>query len=73
MIGLYNFTDEMCCIRSEPSFPRAILHGPLLLGGMGIPSLLQKNAKDRLNYFLFNVQHPSTISINLKYQLYTHK
>jgi len=43
-------------------FPRVILHGPLLLGGLGIPSSLEKNAKDRLNYFLFNTRCPSTIS-----------
>jgi len=44
-------------------FPRVILHGPLLLGGLGIPSSLEKNAKDRLNYFLFNTRCPSTISL----------
>jgi len=43
-------------------FPRALLHGPLLLGGLGVPPTLQKNAKDRLNYFLFNMRCPSTIS-----------
>jgi hypothetical protein len=47
-------------------FPRVILHCPLLLGGMGIPSLIQKNAKDWLNYFLFNVRRPSTISIKIE-------
>jgi hypothetical protein len=31
-------------------FPCVLLHGPLLLGGMGVPSSRQKNAKDRLNY-----------------------
>jgi len=30
---------------------------------MGVPSARQKNAKDRLNYFLFNMRRPSTISM----------
>jgi hypothetical protein len=47
-------------------FLRVILHGPLMLGGLGIPSSLQKHAKDRLNCFLFNVRPPSTTSLKFE-------
>jgi len=40
-------------------FPRALLHSSVLLGGIGIPSQTQKTTKDRINYFLYNVQRPS--------------
>jgi len=59
-----SITSQMKCLALGFSrkFPRAILHGPMLLGGIGIPSTSQKNTKDRLNYFLFNVRRRSTIS-----------
>jgi len=40
-------------------FSRALLHGSLMLGGMGIPTQTHKTTKDRLNYFLYNVRRPS--------------
>jgi hypothetical protein len=40
-------------------FPRALLHGSIMLGGMGIPTQTHKTTKDRLNYFLYNVCRPS--------------
>lgn len=43
------------------NFPRAILHGSQCLGGMGIPSSSQKNTRDRLNYFLYNIHRDYTI------------
>lgn len=41
--------------------PRGIIHGPPLLGGMGIPSPHQKITKDRINYFLYNIRWKSDI------------
>ncbi len=43
------------------NFPRGIIHGPPLLGGMGIPSPHQKITKDRINYFLYNIRWKSDI------------
>jgi hypothetical protein len=52
-----SLTSQMKCLALGLSrkFPRAILHGPTLLGGIGIPSASQKNSKDRLNYFLYHI------------------
>jgi hypothetical protein len=46
-------------------FPRAILHGTMLLGRIGIPTTKQKATKDHLNYFLYNIYLPSVISKKL--------
>jgi hypothetical protein len=43
------------------NFPRAVLHGPTGLGGLGIPSICQKNIKDLITYFLYNLCRPSPI------------
>jgi hypothetical protein len=58
-----SFTSQMKCLALGLSckFPRAILHGPTSLGGMEIPSASQKNTKDRLNYFLYNIRLKSSI------------
>jgi hypothetical protein len=40
-------------------FPRAILHGSTLLGGLGIPTAKHKATKERINYFfLISVARP---------------
>ncbi len=44
---------------SNSHFPRALLHGSVLLGGIGIPTQTHKTTKDRLKYFLYNVRRPS--------------
>jgi hypothetical protein len=44
-------------------FPRAILHGPCTLGGMGVPSSSQKTT---LNYFLFNIGQSSSLSMKFE-------
>jgi hypothetical protein len=57
-----SITSRMKCLALglNRNFPRAILHGPTLLGGIETPSASQKNTKDRINYFLYNIQcHPS--------------
>jgi hypothetical protein len=43
-------------------FPRALLHGSLLLGRLGIPTSKQKTTKNRINFFLCNICRHSTIS-----------
>jgi len=42
-------------------FPRALLHGSVILGGMGIPTQTHKTTKGqlKLNFFLYNVRRPS--------------
>jgi hypothetical protein len=37
------------------NFPRAVLHEPPELGGMGVPSSKQKITSERINYFLYNI------------------
>jgi hypothetical protein len=49
------------------NFPRAVLHGPPELGGMDIPSSKQKITSERINYFIYNIRHDSSISKNWKY------
>jgi hypothetical protein len=44
------------------NFPRTALHGPLLLGGMGIPTVAQRITAICLNYFLFNICQASPLS-----------
>jgi hypothetical protein len=48
------------------NFPRAVIHGPKIIGVAGIPSLTQKNTKDRVTYFLYNLRKCSTIRDNLE-------
>jgi hypothetical protein len=57
-----SITSQMKCLvlGLNRHFPRAILHGPLQLGGIGVPSTTQKNTKDRLNYFLYNIRGKSS-------------
>lgn len=43
------------------NFPRAVLHGPLELGGTGIPSSQQKLTAERINYFLYSI-HRDTMT-----------
>jgi hypothetical protein len=59
-----SLTTRMKCLALglNRNFPRVVLRGPSLLGGIGIPSSSHKNTKDRINYFLFNVQHNSSLS-----------
>ncbi len=42
-------------------FPRAVLHGPMSLGGLGIPSPKHKNTRHRINYFLYNTRGNTTV------------
>jgi hypothetical protein len=48
------------------NFPRVVLHGPTGLGGLGIPSICQKNIKDLITYFLYNLHRPSPIREKLE-------
>jgi hypothetical protein len=37
-------------------FPRAVLHGPTNLGGIGIPKAVSKTTTSRINYFFFHTR-----------------
>jgi hypothetical protein len=41
-------------------FSRALLHGLVLLGGLGIPTQTEKTTKYRIYSFLYNVRRPSS-------------
>ena len=60
---LNSVTTQMKCIALglNRHCPYAVLHGPLSLGGIGIPSSYQKTTLNRINYFLYNVHCESTI------------
>jgi hypothetical protein len=51
------------------NFPRNVLHGPLMLGGLGIPSPAHKVTALRLNYFLYNMRRSSPVSHKLEISL----
>lgn len=59
---LDSITSQMSChaLGLNCTFPHAILHGSTLLGGIGILSSSQRNSKDRVNYFLYNVRQESS-------------
>jgi hypothetical protein len=65
---LDSITYQMKCISLglKHHFPRALLHGPTQLGGIQIPSKSQKNSKDRLKYFLYNIKDNSYITLKLE-------
>jgi hypothetical protein len=60
--------SQMKCLSVGLSckFPRAILHGPMVLGGIGNPSTTQKNTKDCLNYHLYNIRCHLSICVKLE-------
>jgi len=63
-----SITSQMKCVSLglNRHFPRAVLHGPMLLGGLGYPLSSQKNARDRLNYFFYDIRSHSTLSIKFE-------
>lgn len=50
-------------------FPRAILYGPALLGGIGLPSPSARATKERINYFLYNIRRPPFIQQSFEVSL----
>jgi hypothetical protein len=46
-------------------FPRAVLHGPLSLGGMAVHTAQTKTTTSRINYFLFHTRMDTTIGAKL--------
>ena len=50
-------------------FPRAILHGPMELGGIGIPMKVSTTATQRINYFLYHVRQETTVGEQLEISL----
>jgi hypothetical protein len=59
-----SITSQMQCVSLglNRHFPRAVLHGPMSPWGIGLPIGISKNARDRLNYFFYNIQSHSTLS-----------
>jgi hypothetical protein len=49
----------------NPHFPRAVLHGPLHLGGMAIPTSLSKTILSRINYFLYHTRTSTRVGMKL--------
>jgi hypothetical protein len=47
-------------------FPRAILHGPMELGGLGIPTKVSKTVTQRVNYFLYHMRQGTTVGEQLE-------
>ncbi len=50
-------------------FPRAILYGLALLGGIGLPSPSARATKERINYFLYNIRRPPFIQQSFEVSL----
>lgn len=48
------------------NFPRVLLHGPMTLGGLGVPSVSHKITAIRINYFLYNLRTPSPTAMKLE-------
>jgi hypothetical protein len=46
-------------------FPRAVLHGPMEMGGMGLPTKVSTTAVQRINYFLYHVRQGTTVGEQL--------
>ncbi len=40
----------------NPHFPRAVLYGPMLMGGLELPSTISKISSTRINYFLYHTR-----------------
>jgi hypothetical protein len=47
-------------------FPRAVIYGPLHLGGLAIPTTLSSTATTRINYFLYHTRNSSKVGIKLE-------
>ncbi len=54
-------------------FPWAILHGPLELGGIGLPKKVTATASQRINYFLYHVRQETTVGTQLEITLASYK
>jgi hypothetical protein len=66
-----NVMDQMQCsaLGLNCNFPRALLHGPLCLGGMGIPATSHQITATRHNYFLYNARSQTSLSQKLDISL----
>lgn len=60
------FTKMKChALGLNEHFPCAVLHGPLHLGGMAIPTGQSKTTATRLNYFMYHIRSEMVISNKL--------
>ena len=60
--------DEMLChaLGLNSHFPRAVLHGPVELGGMGVPPLWVESLTEKLSYFFHHTRIADTVGQELK-------
>ena len=50
-------------------FPRALLHGPILLGGLGIPSLHTEQLSNKVEYMLYHLRQEDNVGLKLRCSL----
>jgi hypothetical protein len=60
--------DQIAChaLGLNEHFPRALLHGPVSLGGIGIPSLWAETLADKLSYFVHHMRVADDVGQQLK-------
>ena len=60
--------DAIAChaLGLNEHFPRALLHGPVTLGGVGIPSLWAETLADKISYFLHHMRVTDDVGQQLK-------
>ena len=60
--------DQIAChaLGLNEHFPRALLHGPVSLGGVGVPTLWAETLADKLAYFLHHVRIEDDVGRQLK-------
>jgi hypothetical protein len=49
----------------NPHFPRAVLYGPIQMGGMELPSTITKISSTRINYFLYHTRLNTDVGLKL--------
>jgi len=59
---LYNVTNEVCFPWIKSPLSPSGSPWPHVAWGIGLPIGISKNARDRLNYFFYNIQSHSTLS-----------
>mmetsp|Transcript_5782 Transcript_5782/g.8512 ORF Transcript_5782/g.8512 Transcript_5782/m.8512 type:complete len:285 (+) Transcript_5782:762-1616(+) len=60
--------DQIAChsLGLNEHFPRALLHGPVTLGGVGVPTLWAETLADKLAYFVHHMRVEDDVGRQLK-------
>ena len=68
MAEVQRIVNKMVCnaVGVNSHFPRALLHGPIEIGGMGIAPLWVEALVDKVTYFLHHVRGTGTVTQELK-------